>query len=460
MSRLPAGNAEEGTHSILEKHNLSLPVPLKPLDHESLEGYPRLRPLDFLQYMKDSGNLHRLLGGRQVSNARPFLEAFWKAYEVCHPDFSLYLQEGVDYGTCIPIYVHADGGRGYKKSEFMVFNWSAALGSGTGRLNRKDHEIRSFKRARREKESQINLLGHTYGTHYLYAVMPQAWHKDDSMFQAMMDCFGKDLAECYEVGIEYDHQRLRLVPLGLKADLKLQARAGRFTRWYTTCRKSAYDPAKRNQTAGYCCWLCPAGHIDYPFEEVNTESPAWLKEMASFACVAPWRDGQVNGLIRCGGFSYLAHPAKYYLPDLFHIYLAGFGQDFAGGALVYMLGITFPGSSVDQQLESLNGAWRRWKKMYKIYAHTYYFARPLLNFGDASKMYPTGTWSKASDTAKIIRFIKYMCELYEDVLPHDKVLYYIHVASTALGVCMRSLYDSDLWIESWCIMRFCQFSVS
>ena len=29
--------------------------------------HPRLRPFDFLQYMKDSGNLHRWLGGRQVS---------------------------------------------------------------------------------------------------------------------------------------------------------------------------------------------------------------------------------------------------------------------------------------------------------------------------------------------------------------------------------------------------------
>ena len=176
-----------------------------------------------------------------------------------------------------------------KKKEFMVFNWSAVLGSGTGRLNRKDHRIWSFKRARKEKEDQINLLGHTYGTHYLHAVMPQAWHKDDSMFHTMMERFGKDLSERFEVGTEYNHHCLRLAPLGLKADLKLQATACRLTRWYSTCRNFAYDPAKRNQTPGYCCWLCLAAHIDFPLEEVSAESPAWLKEMAGFASVTPWR---------------------------------------------------------------------------------------------------------------------------------------------------------------------------
>ena len=67
---------------------------------------------------------------------------------------------------------------------------------------------------------------------------------------------------------------------------------------------------------------------------------------------------------------------------------------------------------------------------------------------------------EASDAALIIRFIKYVCELYDDVLPHDKVLYYIRVASTALGVCMRCLYDADLWIEPRGSVQFGWFSLS
>ena len=35
--------------------------------------------------------------------------------------------------VCVPIYIHADGGRGYEKSEFTVASWSSVIGSGTGK---------------------------------------------------------------------------------------------------------------------------------------------------------------------------------------------------------------------------------------------------------------------------------------------------------------------------------------
>lgn len=172
----------------------------------------------------------------------------------------------------------------------MVFNWSSVIGSGTGQANKKDHSIRQLKK--QSDQSQINLLGNSYGTHYMYSVMPAAWHKDDSRFQEMLTQMGKDLFECYEHGVELcGGERLRLVCLGLKADLKLQARAGKFTRWYSTCRKAPQDETKKTQTIGMCCFLCPAGHPQIPFEETHTEFPTWRQEMAEFAVVPPWNEG-------------------------------------------------------------------------------------------------------------------------------------------------------------------------
>jgi hypothetical protein len=251
MTRIPDANAEDRIHALLKKNNLALPLEISPLSGSHVEGYPRIKPLDFLEYMAGSGNIHRLLGGHRISSCRVLLETFWRQYELCHPDFGLFLTRGVDYGTCIPIYAHADGGRGFKKSELMVFNWSSALGIGTGKQNRKDHAVRpvSFKR-KTANNPRVNLLGHSYATHYLWAVMPAAWHKDDSTFQAMLTEFGRDLAECFEKGVMVGGAHFRLVLLGLKADLKLQARAGKFKRWYSTCRKGPYDPKKANQTAG------------------------------------------------------------------------------------------------------------------------------------------------------------------------------------------------------------------
>lgn len=335
----------------------------------------------------------------------------------------------------------------------MVFNWSSALGIGTGKQNRKDHAVRpvSFKR-KTANNPRVNLLGHSYATHYLWAVMPAAWHKDDSTFQAMLTEFGRDLAECFEKGVMVGGAHFRLVLLGLKADLKLQARAGKFKRWYSTCRKGPYDPKKANQTAGWCCWLCGAGDVTIPFEEIHTETPTWYQSLPDWIDIPPWGDSPC-GLME-NSLGYNAHPAKFYLPDLFHIYLAGFGQDHAGSCLVYMLGILFQGSSVEKQLDSLNSAWRLWKRMFKVSTHTYNFTRNMLNFLDAKKVFPTGTWSKASDTPKILEFILYVCSLYPEKVSTDKVLYYIQSSCQSIGVCMKTLYDSDLFMVSCLGKRF------
>lgn len=147
---------------------------------------------------------------------------------------------------------------------------------------------------------------------------------------------------------------------------------------------------------------------------------------------------------------YMERPGRFFLPDLFHIYLAGFGQDFAASSLVYMLPVTFESTdahSVEGQLIVLNNAFKLWRKMFKVSTHIATFNRNMLGFPDATKVYPTGTWSKASDAAKIINFILYISELYDHV--DDRLLRYIGVASHAIGVCMGNMYASDLWVDSW-----------
>ena len=451
LKTIPEENAEERHHPILKKNGLALPIDLSPLSGDLVEGFPRLRPLDFLDYMAKSGNLHRLLGGRQVRGARKLLEDFWSNYKFIHPDFELFSIQNVDYGLCVPIYIHADGGRGYKKSEFMVASWSSVIGSGTGKACGKDHLVRSKRRFKSSKQkdtdpAQINLLGHSFGTHYLYTVMPAQWHKDDSFFQQVLTEMAKDLRTCFDEGVSIPGGgRLKLVVLGLKADLKFQARAGKLTRWYSTCRKAPIDHKRKKTTAGLCCWLCPAGAEEFPFEEVASESPAWFRAMPSWTDVPPW--DEPCGLVR-ESFKYTSHEAKFFLGDLFHVYLAGFGQDWAGSCLVYMLGTIFQGSSVDNQLDALNLSWKLWRKMFHVCAHTYNFNRAMLNFPDATKTYPTGTWSKASDTPKILKFVLYVLDLYPERVSGDKFLYYIQVGCQSIGSCMETLYKSDLWIDS------------
>ena len=456
IANLDEKKGESRIHELLSTNQLALPIPVRPIvGKPHVEGFPRLRPLDFLTYMADSGHLNKLLGGRTIDSCQDLLREFWSNYQNLHPDFELYhLQDlELDYGDCIPIMCHIDGGRGYKKSEFMIFSFSSVIGLGCGKKNQKDPNVRSFKKAK-NGAFQVPLLGHSYLSHYLYAAMPASFHKhSEEAFQEVLEAFAEDLRACFDEGIAFRGRVLRLVLLGLKGDLKMQARAGKLQRWYATLRKKPFDPNMRNQTSGRCCWLCPAGDVQTPFEEISSKTPAWWRAMATFR-EPPWEAGCPGGMLPAS-LSYRDCPAKFYLPDLFHIYLAGVGQDFAASCLVYMLPHMFSApdsNSVDSQLEHLNAAFKLWRKMFKVSVNLASFNRDRLTFPDSKKTFPTGTWSKAADTSRIIQFIAYTCSLFPELCEpggDDSICRYINLAAVSVGDMMKGLYDADLWIETW-----------
>ena len=451
LAKVSERDAEDKSHKLLEKHKLSLPIPLRKIhEHAAIKGFPRLKPLDIFQYMADAGHVNKLLGGRSVQSSHQLLLDFWRNYQALHPDFELFSSKynDIPLQDCIPIVAHIDGGRGYKKSEFMIFDWGAVLGKGSGKKNKKDPAVQCL--LPRCNNMQVPLLGHSYTTHYLYAAMPSSWHKNhEDAFQALLCAFAEDLKECFDEGVSFHGRVLRLVLLGLKGDLKMQARAGRLTRWFTTARKA---PASASSgVSGQCCWLCSAGDVATPFEEIDTDTPAWLLKMPTFTD-PPWLPGAEGGMLK-GSLSYLERPAKFYLADLFHVYLAGVGQDFCSSCLVYMLPVCFPGSdgnAVDAQIASLNTTFRTWKKVFKVPVHLVAFTRDKLQFYDATSAYPAGTWSKAADTPRIMRFISYVCgAVHGDICCRegDKFLYYIHEAAVAMATFMKALYTADLWID-------------
>ena len=448
VAKASCKDAERKMHDILARYELALPVALTGIKSEvaSLDGFPRLKPLDFLRALRDKGHLNKLLGGKSLQSSRQMLCEFWENYKHMHPDFTLF-REDADLGQCVPILAHIDGGRGYKRSEFMVFNWCAVLGNGTGAANKKDHCVQ-LKRSQNH-QMQVSLLGHSFLTHYLYAAMPASYHKsDEELFQEILRIFALDLRECFDESVSHSGGHLRLVLLGLKGDLKLQARAGIFTAWYSTARKGPINPAKPSKTSGRCCPWCPAGCVEAPYEELHSESPAWRRLQQQGDEGPPW---VVEGGMLGPSFRY-KDPATFYFPDLFHIYLAGVGQDFAASALVYMLPLTFQGggsSSVEAQITVLNLVFKQWRAMQKKSTNLTSFTRNILNYPDATKTFPTGTWSKASDTPKIISFILYVLELWPELCAEDKICFYIRSACRSIGIFMRGLYEADMWIEPW-----------
>ena len=272
LSRVRENDAEERAHDLLSKYTLSLPIPLKGIHGKpEIEGFPRLKPLDLFSYMSEADHLNKLLGGKSLECSRNHLEDFWNKYRNIHPDFQLFNDKHVSLRNTIPIIAHIDGRRGYKKSEFMVFNFGPVVGCGSGKRNFKDPSVR--KSWKKEAKFRMALLGHSYTTIFTPACHPPGTSLTRLRSRA---CW----RECYEEGTSCgDGEVLRLALIGLKGDLKLQARAGRLTQWFATARKRPYNPDKPTTVTGKCCWLCPAGCLEYPFEEIDTKRPSWLTVM-------------------------------------------------------------------------------------------------------------------------------------------------------------------------------------
>lgn len=261
-------------------------------------------------YMASTGNLNRRLGSRSIHSAIPFLEAFWKAYKVCHPDFSLYYREDVDLGSCIPVYIYADGGRGLEKTELMVFNWSSAVGYGSGKQRA---SRRKFGRGR-SNHPQVNLIGHSYTNrnHFLRAVMPHKWQRWFEIpcyvglfrWRPLPELQGRDqswkplFSPCgvgIEGGLQVASSCREVYPMVHHLqEIRLWSKQRKTNHWLLLLALP--------------CWSYQLSY--YPFEEIHTERSRWLEVIDEFALVE-----ECGLLVR--SFPYIAHPAKFYLPDLF-----------------------------------------------------------------------------------------------------------------------------------------------
>ena len=449
VAEIKPRHEENDMHAILKDHGLSLPIPVQPImDKNDLKGFPRLKPLDLLSYMAETGHINKLLGGKSPDSARELLGVFWEKYRAAHSDFELFRHSDVDLRDCIPIVAHIDGGRGYKKSEFMVFNWGAIIGGSY------DKSARCFKKRRKNHDLNLPLVGHSYTTHYLYAAMPALWHKhNEDAFQALLTSFAEDLRECYDEGVSYRGRVIRLVLLGLKGDLKMQARAGRLNRWHSTARKKPLDPKKASKTTGRCCAWCFAGDPELPFEEIHTELPAWRRHMVQENPEPPWNAGDEGGML-AASLGYQLQPAKFYLPDLFHIYLAGVGQDFVASAVIYVAPLFFPGergcNALEDNLENLTRSFHAWRKKNKIQAHVVSLTKEKLGYVNATDSYPTGTWSKCADTTSITKYILHICTEHpaECARDSDAMLFNIQRASDAIGRFTQGLYEAGVWVAT------------
>ena len=256
------------------------------------------------------------------SSGGPRLRDFWEQYKIWEPEHEIWMHDHFDPETTVPLLVHGDGGRTYRKEELMVVQFQPILGWGT----RTSHPVH------RPGVAGVNLQKHSFTTRFLYGVMQKALYKDDEdCFMNFLEGMMKNLDKLYSEGLDLPGgKRFRFLLLGVKGDLPFLQKAAFLVRTFLNVRK-APKTAKSKRLSG-CCHLCLAGTEEYNFEDFAT-SPCWLPTTGQNNPY-PWE--------RLPPYlEYMPHVRRdapsFFRLDIMHLLHLGFGRDFCGSSLVLLL---------------------------------------------------------------------------------------------------------------------------
>ena len=136
MSTYTSQSEEEGVHQVFAEHKFYYPVTVTTEELPPLQGFPWIKPSDFLRSLHRMNDLNHLLGGHDLKTARPILKKFWQKYRGCYPMHQLW--EHIDSGRkrpeqCLPLFLHGDEGTSFKKGGIFICSFQGAIGFGTSK---------------------------------------------------------------------------------------------------------------------------------------------------------------------------------------------------------------------------------------------------------------------------------------------------------------------------------------
>ena len=359
------------------------------------------------------------------------LEEFWERFRGEEPEHEVFTHDFIDFKHLVPLYVHGDGGRTYRRDELMVMQFQPILGLGSRASN-------PLKRW--QSKPGYNLQGHSFTTRFLTGVIPKTMYESDPQhFDEFVRIAFQDLEQLYYNGFQVGNDcRLRFLVLGVKGDLVFLSKCGHFTRTFLRVRK-APEGANSKPLSG-CCWKCAAGTNAMPFEEL-TLSPAWLNTVGHNN-VLPW-DTMPPFLEHMPHV--ISDKGSFFKLDILHIYHLGIGRDFAASSLTMALDRIYVGNIADR-LASMNTDLKAFLKASRKQVHFKVLTRDLLGYSSA-KVFPSGHWNKAFDTPVLIEFCCWLLQKNEAVLNSDRMLQIIASACGAMTRFMVCLLAAGLWMD-------------
>ena len=372
--------------------------------------YPYLKPLDFAECLVRNGRERDLVGFPTLEQAGDTLADYWQKFRVLFPGhrISELLEKGLlNPRRLIPLYLHGDEGRTYRKNGIMILCMQGALGHGS-LSGRRANQVK--KQQLKKKNAKMNLYGHTFCTRQLFSVAhKKAYDKTPEVLHQLLDVWAKELKELLLKGFASKAgNRFRCAVVGCKGDWPFLVKAGRLNR-------SFYNTPKRAVSKTACtgvCHKCLAGRPQFPFEDVAFNATFW----GTLAAEKPWDEP--------GSLLSLPHdeesPEEFYKPDVWHNYYLGSGKCFLGGGMVIIVQILAPPGSVDKKFQFLSLDYRTFCEREKLTPIITGFTKETFGWLQTSDV-PIGGWSKGALTTTVGRWMldfldRHMDRLQENVM--------------------------------------------
>ena len=375
----------------------------------------------------------RLVGNTAFEDLEITLMAFWKKYSICFPSHQVFQEgNGLDLRRCIPVYMHGDEGRSFKKSGVLLINLQGAIGKGSEPFLKK-HELNERFR---QISMGLNIGGHSlhsFASRLLYCSMQRKFYaKQPQVLENLLDNLATQLLRLQQ-GFEYRQQKWHIVLLGVKGDLPWLTKAAGFQRHFLRAQRSLNRKSKEPPVG--VCFLCHAGRSRVPYEDFS-DGAAWTRD----GCDLPWS--------RAPSMSRLYHdpfqPSALYKLDIFHNFHGGAGKDWVASAMTEALSL-IPGTSRDAKIDSMAQIMRQWGRIGpQNRPHSGDFCVDRIGL-TSYQVCPDSSWSKHNDTTIYMRFLQYFLHARPEHAQNEK-LSLIYKATCAINLSFQLLYEAGLFI--------------
>lgn len=381
----------------------------------------------WMTFFVNHGCWHCLLGLDRPDppRERAILKEFWRRYRILKPGHELWQlvdSKNMDLSRTVPLLLHGDEGRGYKKSPFLICAYHSYLGKGT-------HLANSTRTHRPYLAMRLNYVGNSWSHRYVTAVLPKMC-KDKLAFEDIMKFITKDCLDVVNNGVSDASGNIyHAAILQCVGDWMFLVKAGNLARSFNHVEKR--PRAVGAQPVGICHY-CLAGTLEFPFED--------------FSVNAAWKSSEFQR----GDFPFTSLPTLLALPhetnrpgafftyDLWHAYHLGMGKSFLGAVLALM-SQKMEGSQIDVRFQRLTDLFLTWAQEHKRTTYITSLTKEGIQWPDKGS-FPNGNWHKGHVTSTLMDFVTWALGMMD--LEGEVLLIKSREAACAIGGALTAVWLS------------------